>query len=72
MQVFLKYERSRDSPEAPIIPHKPPDMQPLMLLMIVFACLPRPGLVETETLFQVRTAGASDGATALNTPFSST
>lgn len=54
-----------------MIPHNPPEIQPLILFMIVFDCLPRPGFVETDTLFQVSTAGASAGETAAKTPFSS-
>lgn len=54
-----------------MIPQSPPEMHPLMLLMMALGCLPRAGFVATETLFQVITAGASEGATALNRHFSS-
>ena len=45
-------------PEAPMIPHRPPETHPRMLLMIYFIGFPRFGLVETETLFHDSTAGA--------------
>jgi hypothetical protein len=52
-----------------MIPHRPPEMHPLMLSMIFFTSLPLLGLVETETLFQVKTAGASEGEIAAKIPY---
>jgi hypothetical protein len=40
------------------MPQRPPEMHPLMLLIMYLIGLPRLGLVETDTLFHDRTAGA--------------
>ena len=55
-----------------MMPQRPPEMQPLMLLIICLGSRPLAGFVDTDKLLHVRTAGASAGAIALNVPFSST
>ena len=40
------------------MPHNPPEMHPLISLMMFLTGLPRLGFVDTITLFQERTAGA--------------
>ena len=63
--------RKKWLPEAPMMPQRPPVIAPLILLMIDLGSFPLLGLVDTDKLFQVRTAGASAGVTAVNSPFSS-
>lgn len=58
-------------PLAPIMAQRPPLIHPFMLLRIVLGSFPLRAFVETQTLFQVKTAGASEGEMAAKTPFSS-